>query len=352
MNFPFKKIVAYLFLAIINPLLLYYAFETRMYTMLAFFATFSSYAFMTKQKRLFLVLTALGLYTHYFMLFVSLSQILFYFILHRKRRNRRELIRYFTPIALFIPWILFIFITKGLAVDSFWIEKSTLKTFTQLLGTIFVGYDEGLRFYHKEIVWVSLGLLAFLGYGFLMIRKRLSSDKTILLYLLLWGVGIPFLIALISFVKPMYFPRYFIFSAIGFVLLVSFILERLPKIPQAMIYILLVMVSLNFHSQQIKDRKKSDLRKLIRQAKFVANPDDVMYVINELDYFPAQYYFGENRVYIYGKSYEEIPNYVGKVLIPKLRFVSSLPVYPKKAFILISDSRYEIQSPEFPICNF
>ncbi len=343
-NLPFKKIMIYLFLAVINPLLLYYAFEARMYTMLAFFATLSSYAFLTKRKKLFLVSTVLGLYTHYFMTFVFLLQIFFYFILHRKRKSRKELNQYLTPIILFIPWVLFVLTVKGIVAESFWIEKSSLMTFIQLIGSVFTGYDGGLRFYHKEIARVSLGLFALLGYGFLIVKERLSAHKTTLLYLFLWGIGIPFLIALISFVKPIFFPRYFIFSVVGLLLLIACILEYLPKIPQIIVYVLLIAVSLNFHSQQVKDRKKSDLRKLIRQAKFVANPNDVMYVTNELDYFPAQYYFSEDRVFVYGKSYEEIPNYVGKVLIPKSRFVTALPAYPKKAFILTSDSRYEIQS--------
>jgi len=41
-----RKSSIYLILFIINPLLLYYAFEARMYSMLAFFATLSFYAFL------------------------------------------------------------------------------------------------------------------------------------------------------------------------------------------------------------------------------------------------------------------------------------------------------------------
>ncbi len=343
-NIPFKKILMYLFLAVINPLLIYYAFEARMYTMLAFFATLSSYAFLKKRRGLFLISTILGLYTHYFMIFVSVMQIVWHLILHRKRRNRRELYHFLTPLFFFLPWILIVITMKGIAVESFWIEKLSLATFIQLPGIIFTGFENGLRFYHKEITKVSLGLLALFGYGFVSLRKHVQSKKSYLLYIVMWGVGLPFFIALISFIKPMFLPRYLIFCVVGLLLFIFLTLEYTPKLPRIIIYLLLIGVSVNFHIQQVKDRKKSDLRKLIRQAKFVANPIDVMYVINELDYFPAQYYFGENRVYVYGKSYEEIPSYVGKVLIPKSRFVTALPVYPKKAFILTSDSRYEIQS--------
>lgn len=343
-NIPFKKIIMYLFLAVLNPLLLYYAFEARMYTMLAFFAALSSYAFLTKRKKLFLLSTVLGLYTHYFMIFVSIMQIGWYLILHRKRRNRKELFHYLTPILFFLPWLLIVIKAKGMGADSFWIEKPSLATFIQLPGIIFTGFENGLRFYHKEIARVSLGLLVLLGYGFVSLRKHVQPKKTYLLYIVLWGIGLPFLIALISLIKPMFLPRYLIFSTIGLLLLVFSVLEHTPKLSRIIIYLLLIGVSVNFHIQQVKDRKKSDLRRIIREIKYLAGPNDVMYVINELDYFPAQYYFDENRVYVYGKTYEAIPNYVGKALISKSKFATTLPIYPNKAFILTSDSRYEIQA--------
>ncbi|MBI3366549.1 glycosyltransferase family 39 protein, partial [Candidatus Roizmanbacteria bacterium] len=148
-NIPFKKILIYLFLAVINPLLLYYAFEARMYTMLAFFATLSSYAFLKKRKSLFLISTVLGLYTHYFMIFVSIMQIGWYLILHRKKRNRKELYYFLTPLFFFLPWLLIVIKVKGIAAESFWIEKPSLATFIQLPGIIFTGFENGLRFYRK-----------------------------------------------------------------------------------------------------------------------------------------------------------------------------------------------------------
>src|SRR3989339_1180240 len=50
-----KKSFFYLIFFIVNPLLLYYAFEARMYTMFAFFASLSYYAFFKKDYRLYLL---------------------------------------------------------------------------------------------------------------------------------------------------------------------------------------------------------------------------------------------------------------------------------------------------------
>ena len=71
---------------------------------------------------------------------------------------------------------------------------------------------------------------------------------------------------------------------------------------------------------------------------------DVLYVTNELNFHPAQYYLDEGRVFIFGKSYEDIPQFVGKVLIPEEKIAASLPIYPRKAFILKDDLTYDIQA--------
>ena len=90
-------------------------------------------------------------------------------------------------------------------------------------------------------------------------------------------------------------------------------------------------------------RKKTDLRKVLREIQVISNKKDLLYT-NDLDFFTAQYYFDKNRIYIYGKSYKEIPVYNGKVLIPKENIASTLPLYPQKAFILNSNGQYTIQA--------
>lgn len=56
--------------------------------------------------------------------------------------------------------------------------------------------------------------------------------------------------------------------------------------------------------------------------------------MNELDYFVALYYLPNVDVKIYGKTYDEIPAYVGKVLIPQSAVVNQLPVYPHRAVVV------------------
>jgi hypothetical protein len=71
---------------------------------------------------------------------------------------------------------------------------------------------------------------------------------------------------------------------------------------------------------------------------------DLIYVKNETMYFTMSYYFSKDKVFVYGKNYDEIPYYVGLALLPKARFTNKLPTYPTKAFILIDDYNYIVQS--------
>ena len=322
-----KKPALYLLLFLVNPFLIYYAFEARMYSLLAFLASLSFYALYKKNDRLYLVAAIAGLYTHYFMIFVIAAQLIF-----TKRLWKKAV---WIAVA-FLPWLVFVALQKGLNVNSFWIEKPSPSIFLQLVGIIYTGFENNSFAKDQPVTIISVFLLFIIAIG---------HKKTKLFWqLLLWAVGIPLFIAIISFYKPIFFPRYFIFSAVGLILLLVYVLEKLPVYARGLIIIFIVIVTFRYQQTDLIARKKDNVRKTITEIKTLAGKNDVIYVTNELDFFDAQYYFSEKRVFIYGKTYEEIPAYVGKVLMPKSKLVYSLPVYPQKAFILTSPDHYEIQA--------
>ncbi|PIV07924.1 hypothetical protein COS52_05390, partial [Candidatus Roizmanbacteria bacterium CG03_land_8_20_14_0_80_39_12] len=69
-----KKSIAYLLLFIINPLLHYYAFEARMYSMMAFIATLLFYALMKHKYKLYAYTAITAMFTHYFLFIVIAFQ--------------------------------------------------------------------------------------------------------------------------------------------------------------------------------------------------------------------------------------------------------------------------------------
>lgn len=331
-KFSFKKSLLYLLLFVVNPLLTYYAFEARMYSMLAFFATLSFYSLYKKSSKLYLLSAILGLYTHYFMILVLVAQYLF-----SKFKQLNILLSFF-------PWMVFVLFFKGIGSQSFWIQGSKLSSLITFLGQIFTGYDYSLSFYDVPVIILSLAILALLIFGYYKFYKEKHQSKRLFYYLLSWGIGIPFFVILISFVKPIFFPRYLIFSAVGLILLIILISEKLPLFFRAFMIAFFIAISLNYQKLEIKYKQKTDLRKPFQEIKSLMKQGDLLYVTSELDYFTATYYLDENKVFIYGKRYEEIPDYIGKALLPKEKVTSSLPFYPHKAFLLDSWGDYIIQA--------
>ena len=128
------------------------------------------------------------------------------------------------------------------------------------------------------------------------------------------------------------------------ILLIISILEKINGLARAFLLAILFALTINYNQLQLSYGKKSDSRKILREIKAIMNKDDSIYVTSELDYFTAEYYVNDSQVFIYGKNYQDIPDYVGKVLIPKEKIASTLPFYPQKAFILNSDGQYTIQA--------
>jgi len=342
-----KKPTLYLVLFIINPLL-YYAFEARMYTMFAFLAGLSYYAFCKKNYRLYLFATISGLFSHYFMILVVFSQLFFLIINKKSFKDFKRTVIYLSLLA-FSPWLVFFFSQNSLP-NTFWLTKPHLKDMFGIFGIIYTGNE--VAFYpgdliskiQNNVIYLSFVLLVIIAIGIYFYIKKLSKkDRVNFQLFFIWGIGIPLIVGLISFIKPLYFPRYLIFTGVGFLLLIIFILEKINVYMRAIFIIILIVLTFNYQKLQIEYRKKTDLRKVLREIQVIADKKDSIYV-NDLNFFTAQYYLNKNKLYIYGKSYKDIPAYNGKVLISEENVASNLPFYPQKAFILNSNGQYSIQA--------
>jgi uncharacterized membrane protein len=343
-----KKSFLYLALFIFNPLLLYYAFEARMYSMFAFLATLSYYAFCKKNKKLYLIATVAGLFTHYFMILVVLSQ-LFFSIINKKNVDYIKSKIVFLSLLIFSPWLIF-FLTQNRPPSSFWLDKPHLKDAIGLLGIIYTGNEAAfypgnlIQKVQNNVIYFSVVLFIIVVSGIYLYSKRfLKKERAVFNLLIIWGIGIPLGVGLISFIKPLYFPRYLIFTSVGLLLLVVYILEKLNIYFRAVLFATLIVLTFSYQKLQIEYRKKTNLKRVFKEIKVIAGRNDLVYT-DDLDFFTAKYYFKEDKVYIYGKRYGDIPSYNGKVLISEKDVAINLPFYPQKAFILKYNGDYTIQA--------
>lgn len=320
-----------IFLTLLSPILTYYAFETRMYSLTSFLASLSFYFFLKKKWTWYVVVSALGLYTHYFIFFIIAIQLLYCLFSLRtynsqKPHHARDLpfpIRYSIFVFLsFLPWVILTFLMhQGGNTSGFWIPKPSLYELMTIPATLFTGYERGLRF--KYTLW-PLTLLLWAT----VIVPLLNGDKKLyarVALLSLWAFGPAMFVWVISQIStPLFLPRYLIVCAPAVILLVSYSVSQFKPIPQACLLVLFTVFLWAYQSKQLDLRTKSNLRATIRDVSREAAPTDYLFVESELDFHIAQVYWHDpKRVKIIGKTYDQIPQYVGKVLIPEQALVLS-----------------------------
>lgn len=235
----------------VSPVMVYYAQEARMYTLLVFEATLASYlllrilhplpslaasynsSFIPHPSSFLYVLTAAAaLYTHYFAAFLLIAHGLYsLFSLWRRGFPKAlgwQLLQVFGFIALlFAPWFWILLARLG-DDPSYW--PGALKLH-EALRKVLISFTTGETVFEQTGLWLALGYLLLLSIGFISGQVRESerrrSDPSPILYLpssiflLLWLCLPIILILLLSYQSPKFNPRYTLLAWPAFALLVA-----------------------------------------------------------------------------------------------------------------------------------
>jgi len=335
----FSKLNTYYLILItfLNPLLIYFAFEARMYSLLALLATTSMYFFHTKNWVPYILFSALGLWTQPFMAFIILSQ--FIYLLLTKKLSRPYLLfekklclSFIAIFLLFAPWlpVLLAQLTRS---GPMWIWPINWTTVTTILGNLFTGY-EGTPW----DLWNKMKILSLIILSLALLSRRFLF--------LIWLLLPLALVLIISFFKPIYVNRYLIFVTVAEIFL---IVDGIPRIKNRLIQkvflfsFLFFIFAFNIWFPPL--HKKLDLRTTIAEIKNLAKPDDLVFSQTPLTFFEANYYLPDrSRVFLYNPKMVEIPYYVGSNLITKEKWIYNFPKYPRRAFLIHDDGSFEIIS--------
>ncbi|TSC53736.1 MAG: Uncharacterized protein LiPW16_317 [Microgenomates group bacterium LiPW_16] len=339
----FSRLFTFYFLlfTFLNPMLIYYAFEARMYSLLALLATTSMYFFYTKNWVPYVLTSALGLWAQPFMVFVLLAQGAYLlaktegqrgYLILTKKLKKEYLISFlfiFLLFSLWLPVILFQLTRSG----PMWIWPINWTTVTTILGDLFTGY-EGTPW----DLWNKMKILSLIILGLALFSRRLLF--------FLWLFLPVVLVLLISYFKPIYVNRYLIFATVAEVFLIilgiSSIKNQLVRNLFA-IFFLLFTIFFNFWFPPL--HKKLDLRMTVAEIKNLAKPADLVFSQTPLTFFEATYYFPDrSRVFLYNPKGVEVPYYAGHNLITKEKWVNAFPKYPRRAFLIHDDATFEVFS--------
>lgn len=332
-------------LLLFNPMLLYYAFEARMYSLFALLATLSMYHFYKKNWSLYLLFTTLGLYTHSFMIFVLLAQLAYF--LSTNSLVVQTVKPLVVALILYSPWLLVI-PSQLKKANKFWIYPLDFRTITSSLGNLFLGFEgkpPHLWLFTKILSLIIL-LFSLKAINFSMKRKRPPSKnaKNPGLLFFIW-VFLPLvLILLISFLKPIYVNRYLIFVTVGEVFLIMLGIERIANnIFKKMVIFFFLFFIFYFNFWFTPFHQKKDFRKTLTEINQLLKKDDIVLAISPLNFFETCYYVQDrSRCFLLKSQEVSIPPYVGSVLISEDKTTPTFPSYPKRAFLVNRDTSFEI----------
>lgn len=298
-------------LALTNPFLFNYAFEGRMYALLALTVTSSVYFFLRRLRWPFILATAAALYTHHFALLAVFWEIIWRFFQEKPNSFKKFFSAYsdFFIIALFyLPWLYPLYYQTSLVASGFWLGKPTIQTFLETIKKFLVGTQKNQ---FQKIALTAFGLtLIFRNW-----KKNISSS----LFLLGWFFT-PLLVTFVlsQFFQSIFFDRYMLMVIPAACLILA---SQRRKISSLLIILASICLLVNnyhyfFHPQ------KRPFRQL---AEYIKKEAPQLTLVN---HNAAAHHLWESKYYglnapIYAPS--PLPFYTGTALMTPQDIIDKLP---------------------------
>lgn len=224
----------------INFFHIYYSQEARMYAFMFLATTVSFYALVrfikaptVRSTILYVICTTLMIYSHFFALFVLLSQavIILYFLFEKEKEQRKNffLLSALSAVAIFILWIpAFLVFLVASKTPSSWIPEPTPEQFSSLFKEFFGNAE--VIFYFISVLIVFYFIKAFNKLN--VSKSENTDDKKVSQFVVIsvWifiSLLIPYII---SFLKiPIMVNRYFMSLLPAVILLVALGLNEIKN---------------------------------------------------------------------------------------------------------------------------
>lgn len=309
-------LIASLLLAF-NSFFIQFVIEARMFT-LGIFLVILSTVFIVKALSsrkffwwiLYAVSASLGIYTHYYVFFSILAQVLFlmYWIFKETGFNLKSFmsnpnfkyafLTYFLVALSFLPWLKTVLNQFKQVEESYWIPAMNFSSIPSTFLKMTTG--DSIDVYKFWYILAILMIVVFIG--FIVFLKKFANPFKWLMFLM---VLFPFIGAsLLSLKSSIYLDRYFIFTLPFYIIIISFVVWSLQKkqIKYSLIAIMILssLITFPIRWQKLETNKKPGMTGAASYVNSQANPADKIYVGSSFVYFTFKYY---NETGIYPKLY-------------------------------------------------
>jgi mannosyltransferase len=283
----------------LNPFILWYASEARMYTVLTFLALINQYFFMRIMRHNkgwlgFSLSTLAGIYTHYFFWFGLLMQGLF-FLTHRKlfpRGATKKFIRLaLLTVLSFLPWTIYVQSLGALGTTSPQLAKPTTIDGFNVYSQFLFGF-QGDHFTSLLLsAWPLLVLIAFL----IVNNTRQRVSNRLIAYMIYLAFG-PLVIAFIAsnVVKPFFLSRYMITLLAPLLVLIGWLVTQLPRNLTRAGGMILLIITLSVSVITLRhpgNTLHEDYKAIALELQTRATTQDIVVVSPPFTIYPLEHYY-------------------------------------------------------------
>jgi len=335
----------------LNPFFFIYAFEGRMYSILALGVTGSMYFFLRifsfKGKQIlnyigYIFFTLWAIYSHHFAFFAIIVQCLWVIkeFFSGKKRTSFAVVKSLAVVAiLYTPWIIPLYQQITMVKGGFWLGKPTLNDLKVLIYD-YVG--QGIKYLNFNIPIINLKIFELAPYLFFLtlIFRRWWKSISKTLFFLLW-FSVPILTTWIISQKftSIFFNRYLLYSIPAAMIIFASCRSKISFIPLAITLLVFSVIDLNYFFTP----KKLDFRNMSSYVLSTKNNGDLL-----INWNSSAHHLWESKFYnigapIYVPGEGELPYYVGTALMEKDDIIRSIPQNIKRLGVITSGSFEEIK---------
>lgn len=294
----------------VSPLLLRYAAEMRMYTMVLAVVLAASVILVEAIRREktgwwigYGALVSLGMWTHYFTALIWIAQLAYLIYIYRNKIWQKNIIlAYMVAILLWLPWLP-CFVKQFMDVEGgFWISAISLVTPVDYLS-------ESLFFVSASAAngWLMIVMLVLLLIGGYYGTKWAKQEQKESIFLIMMVFLPPILLILLSLppMTPLFVSRYVTYSAVMLWMLMGVILAKMEgkKVNKVLLAVVILICGMVGGYNVARRPEPSDVRGLI--AAIAEKSDGEIVAATESIYLDAIVYSNdENPVYGVDEFYQ------------------------------------------------
>ena len=279
----------------ISAFVVQYAQEARSYTLTMLLVSIcllgAVHAFRTADRRAWLVVVAgsgLAVYAHMFAGLTVLALGIAAIVAARGRQHPRGMVRPFVAIAvLALPLVAVIVLRQGGQLA--WVEPTSLASIGDA-AAILLG--AGVRTDGETAAsWALVAVLGALIVGGMVPRRTATTEEDSAWRLLVFAIVVPLATGLlVSFVKPVFVPRFFAIVVPPAVVLASVGIWRLRLSLRVAALVLVGVLAIQGLRSWYFDYAKTDWRSAVAYVASEARPGDLYVVYEEWNHRAISYY--------------------------------------------------------------